>query len=169
MSVVFLSASPGFSDEPQPMQYGFPVAPSEVSSSDLVCYMTTKGAQTLDLGGLCGNALQTAASPQRSATRSRSRSVSVPRRRLSSSNYLSQYQKLAETYPDSNVVRMLNSMPQISYAESVCERLSAGLTLEQIRSEDIGKLEPSGRITLDNARKQNIEITLKLAPQYYCP
>lgn len=142
----------------QPTQYGFPVKSPELETGDLPCYMTTSNARTLDLGRLCGATTQTATSRfQRS----------VRRTRLAFSQYSSQYERLAETYPDENVRRMLSATR--SDPESVCRRLDQGQTVEQIRSEDIAQLRPSGNSTRDNARKQNIEITLKLAPQYYCP
>lgn len=144
--------------QPQPTQYGFPVKSPEIETGDLPCYMTASNSRTLDLGRLCGGTSPTATSAfQRS----------VRRGRVAYSQYSSQYERLAETYPDENVRRMLAASS--SDAESVCRRLEQGQTIEQIRSEDIGKLQPSNDFTRDNARKQNIEITLKLAPQYYCP
>lgn len=164
-AVVTLSGSSG---KAQLRQYGFPI--TEEPSRDLTCYMVTRSGNTLNLAPLCGGRRQTVVSPSpRQSVTEAQRPVSIPRRRLDSSQYLRRYEELAETYPDSNVVSMLASMPKIEYAESVCDRLSTGLTLEQIRTEDIQKLELSGSLTRDNARKQNIEITLKLAPQYYCP
>ncbi|MBD2183599.1 hypothetical protein H6S82_11560 [Planktothrix sp. FACHB-1355] len=149
--------------QPQITQYGFPVKSPEVETGDLPCYMITSNARTLDLGRLCGGTSQTATSAFQQSGRLRS----VRRARLNNSQYALQYQRLADTYPDTNVRRRLavNS----SYTESVCQRLEQGLSVEQIRSEDIAQLQPSGNFTQDNARKQNIEITLKLAPQYYCP
>lgn len=144
--------------QPQPTQYGFPIKSPEVNTGDLPCYMTTTTARTIDLGRLCGSTSQTATSRiQRS----------VRRGRVAFSQYSSQYRRLAETYPDQNVREMLSATR--SDPESVCRRLEQGQTVEQIRSEDIAQLRPSGNLIRDNARKQNIEITLKLAPQYYCP
>lgn len=147
-------------------QYGFPV--TEIAPGNLPCHMVTDGGNTLDLAKLCGGQPQivVSSSKKQSVTQASKRDA-IPRKRLSSSQYKLQYKRLAETYPDSRVREML--APDISYAESVCERLESGITLEEIRSEDIGKLTPSSNLTLDNKRKQNIEITLKLAPQYYCP
>jgi hypothetical protein len=152
----------------QQTQFGFPM--TEEQSTDLPCYMVTGSGNTLNLVRLCSGRQQTTIAPTpRQSVTAAPRLASTPRRRLGFSQYLKRYNDLAETYPDSAVVRLLPTMPREEYAESVCDRLDQGKTLEEIRTEDIEKLERSGRLTVDNARKQNIEITLKLAPQYYCP
>lgn len=147
-------------------EYGFPI--TETSSRDLPCHMITGTGHTLDLARLCGGTSRTPRTVTRSVTRTAQR-VPVRRKRLSYSGYEEQYEKLAKTYPDERVRNILSS--STSYTESVCKRLEEGKTVEEIRIEDIGKLtqNPSGNSTRDNARKQDIEITLKLAPQYYCP
>ena len=143
-------------------QYGFPI--SETSAGDLPCHMVTDRGNTLDLARLCGGSRTVTRSVTSTAQR-----VSVRRQRLSYSGFEAQYEKLAKTYPDERVRNMLS--PSSSYTDSVCERLEEGKTVEEIRTEDVGKLtqNPSGDSTRDNAQKQNIEITLKAAPQYYCP
>lgn len=162
MSVVAITAisHPAFS-EPQQVQYGFPIISPEVDTGDLPCYLTTSNTRTLDLGRLCGGTIQT---PN---FQSSSRGRVVRRIRVANGQYFSQYESLAETYPDANVRALLSA--RMSDPESVCRRLEEGQTVEQIRTEDIASLQPSGNIVRDNARKQNIEIRLKLAPQYYCP
>ncbi|MFB2875889.1 hypothetical protein [Floridanema aerugineum] len=147
-------------------EYGFPI--TETSRWDLPCHMITSKGNTLDLARLCGGTSSTPRTVTRSVTRTAQR-VPVRRKRLGSSEYAAQYEKLAETYPDERVRNMLSSSS--SDPESVCKRLEAGKTVEEIRTEDIGELSrnPSGNSTRDNARKQDIEITLKVAPQYYCP
>ena len=163
LSVVAITAiSHPVLSEPQQMQYGFPIISPEVDTGDLPCYMTTSNTRTIDLGRLCGGSTSVTSTFQSSV-----RGRAVRRIRLADSQYSSQYYRLAETYPDSSVRSYL--FPNSSYAESVCDRLEEGQTVEQIRTEDIEKLQSSGNIIRDNARKQNIEITLKLAPQYYCP
>lgn len=163
LSVVAITAiSHPVLSEPQQMQYGFPITSPELDTGDLPCYMTTSNRRTLDLGRLCGGSTSETSTFQSSA-----RGRAVRRVRLAYSQYSSQYYRLAETYPDSSVRALLSA--RMSDPESVCDRLEAGKTVEQIRTEDIGRLQPSGNIIRDNARKQNIEITLKLAPQYYCP
>ncbi|HEY9300795.1 MAG TPA: hypothetical protein VIQ31_31405 [Phormidium sp.] len=144
-------------------EYGFPI--SETSSRDLPCHMVTGTGHTLDLARLCGGSIRTVT---RSATPTVQR-VPVRRKRLGDGKYSRQYNLLAETYPDERVRNMLSSSS--SNPESVCKRLEEGKSVEEIRTEDIGKLtrNPSGNSTRDNARKQDIEITLKVAPQYYCP
>ncbi|XWK88194.1 MAG: hypothetical protein U7127_29095 [Phormidium sp.] len=149
-------------------EYGFPI--TETSSRDLPCQMVSSRGNTLDLARLCGGTPRTVT---RSVTRTAQR-VPVRRKRLRGDEFLKQYNLLAETYPDDRVVAMLRSMPSDSkkaYAESVCKRLEEGKTVEEVRTEDIDKLfqNPSGNSTRDNTRKQDIEITLKVAPQYYCP
>lgn len=144
-------------------EYGFPI--TETSSRDLPCHMITGTGHTLDLSRLCGGTRRTVTS---SVTPTAQR-VPVRRKRLGNSEYAKQYDKLAKTYPDERVRNMLSSSS--SNPESVCKRLEQGKTVEEIRTEDIGKLSqnPSGNSIRDNARKQDIEITLKVAPQYYCP
>ncbi|OKH32055.1 hypothetical protein NIES2119_27235 [[Phormidium ambiguum] IAM M-71] len=143
-------------------EHGFPI--SETSAGDLPCHMVTDRGNTLDLARLCGGSRTVT----RSATSTAQR-VSVRRQRLRDGKFSQQYRLLAESYPDERVRNMLS--PTSSYTESVCKRLEEGKTVEEIRIEDIGKLtqNPSGDSSRDNARKQNIEITLKAAPQYYCP
>lgn len=143
-------------------EYGFPM--TEVSAGDLPCHMVSSKGNILDLAKLCGGT----PTVTRSATPTAQR-VPVRRKRLSYSGFEAQYEKLAETYPEERVRNMISSSR--SYTESVCKRLEEGKTVEEIRTEDIGKLtqNSSGNSTRDNARKQDIEITLKAAPQYYCP
>lgn len=149
-------------------EYGFPM--TDIPSSDLPCHMITSSGHTLDLAKLCGG---TPSAVTKSTTPT-ARRVPVRRKRLGDGKYLGQYDLLAKTYPDDKVVAMLRSMSsdsKVSYAESVCKRLEEGKTVEEVRTEDIDKLfqNPSGNSIRDNARKQDIEITLKVAPQYYCP
>ncbi|MFB2937519.1 hypothetical protein ACE1B6_19900 [Aerosakkonemataceae cyanobacterium BLCC-F154] len=143
-------------------EYGFPM--TDIPSSDLPCHMITSSGHTLDLAKLCGGTPTVTKSATPMAQR-----VPVRRKRLRDGKYSEQYEKLAETYPDERVRNMLLSSS--SDPESVCKRLEEGKTVEEIRTEDITKLtqNPSGNSTRDNARKQDIEITLKVAPQYYCP
>jgi len=153
--------------QPVQTQYGFPV--TETKTWDLPCHMITPNGNTLDLVRLCGGSPQTV-SPSRSATQAVRR---VPVRRTKrDTGYSRQYKLLADTYPVERVRNILLSMSGItSYTESVCKRLEEGKTVEEIRTNDITKLSenPSGDSTRDNVQKQNIEITLKVAPQYYCP
>ena len=144
-------------------QYGFPI--TETSARDLPCHMVTSTGHTLDLNRLCGGSSR---SVTKSVTPTAQR-VPVQRKRLTDGKYSEQYKLLADAYPDEKVRNMLSSSS--TYTESVCKRLEEGKTVEEIRTEDIDKLfkTSSGDSTRDNARKQNIEITLKAAPQYYCP
>ncbi|MGA9381577.1 MAG: hypothetical protein WBV73_22685 [Phormidium sp.] len=143
-------------------QYGFPI--TETSAMDLPCHMVTSRGNTLDLAKLCGGVPSTIT---KSVTPTAQR-VPVRRKRLSYSGYEQQYEKLAETYPEERVRNLLSSSR--SYTESVCKRLEEGKTVEEIRTEDIEKLNQQESSNLmNNVGKQNIEITLKAAPQYYCP
>lgn len=143
-------------------QYGFPI--TETSARDLPCHMVTNRGNTLDLAKLCGGS-STAVTKSATPTAQR---VPVQRKRLSYSGFEKQYEKLAETYPEERVRNLLSSSR--SYTESVCKRLEEGKSVEAIRIEDIQKLNQQQLTNLmNNVGKQNIEITLKVAPQYYCP
>ncbi|MFB2839752.1 hypothetical protein [Floridanema evergladense] len=143
-------------------EYGFPIA--ETSAKDLPCHMVTNRGNTLDLTRLCSGSSRTVT---RSAIPVAQR-VPVQRKRLGYSGFEEQYDKLAKTYPEERVRNMLSSSR--SYTESVCKRLEEGKSLEQIRTEDVEKLNQQQLSNLmNNVGKQNIEITLKVAPQYYCP
>jgi hypothetical protein len=144
-------------------EYGFPM--TEIPAGDLPCHMITGTGYTLDLAKLCGGSPRTAT---RSVTAT-ARRVPVRRQRIRDGKYSEQYRLLANSYPEERVRNMISLSS--TYTESVCKRLEEGKTVEEIRTEDIDKLfrNPSGNSTRDNARKQDIEITLKAAPQYYCP
>lgn len=128
---------------------------TQARTPEYLCFMTTNSGQVLDLS----NSLCRAEGEQISA-------LPVSSEQANAEAFAAEYNRSLNQYPDVRQQLLANNQQSpeatVLQAKTVCEDLSMGVSLEQIK---INQTEES----TDRTNLVNAEIVNELAVKHYCP
>ena len=129
--------------------------PAQAQAPEYLCFMTTTSGQVLDLSSsLCSNGEKKISA------------LPVNSEQANAEAFTAEYNRSLNQYPDVREQLQANNQQSpeatIEQAKTVCEDLSMGVSLEQIK---INQTEES----TERTNLVNAEIVNELAVKHYCP